>query len=93
MTLQRSVKYNGVDLNYYITDKSGDYEEYGIYVSYGYDNWEVEALSDDIDFIIKLIDELADDYVLPEFVQDICEEAMLEHAYLNIRRKDESKST
>lgn len=90
MTLQRSVKYRGIDLNYYITDKSGDYDEYGIYVSYGDDNWEVEALSDDLDFIINLINEMADDNILPEFVQDICEEALLEQIYINSRRKDES---
>ena len=89
MTLYKSVNYKGEDLKYYITDKSGDYDEYGIYVIYGKDDWEFEALSDDLSFIKKLIDELASTFTLPEFVQELCEEALLEQVFIESRRKDE----
>lgn len=89
MELYRSVKYNGVNLKYYITDKSGEFNEYGIYVSYGKDNWEVEALSDNLEFIKELINNLADTYTLPEFVQELCEEALLDQLLTEIRRKNE----
>ena len=93
MTLYRSEKYNGIDLKYYITDKSGDYDEYGIYVSYGKEDWEVEALSDNLDFVTDLINELADTLTLPDFVQEICEEALLEQVFIENGRNNESEGT
>ena len=93
MTLYRSVKYNGIDLNYYIIDKAGDYNEYGIYVSYGKEDWEVEALSDDLEFVTNLIDELADTFTLPNFVQEVCEEALLEQVFIENGRNNEPEGT
>lgn len=90
LTLLRTTNYNGIDLKYFITEKSGDFGEYGIYVSYGEEDWEVEALSSDIDFVKNLINELADTNTLPEFVQELCEEALLEQVFIDNRRENES---
>lgn len=90
MTLLRTINYKGIDLKYFITEKSGEFGEYGIYVSYGEEDWEVEALSSDIEFVTNLINELADTCTMPEFVQEICEEALLEQVFIDFRRENES---
>ena len=89
MTLLRTTNYNGIDIKYFLTDKSGEFGEYGIYVRYGDEDWEVEALSADINFVENLINELADTKTLPEFVQELCEEALLEQVFIGNRRKNE----
>ena len=89
MTLLRIEKYNDIDIKYYLTEKSGEFNEFGIYVSYGKDDWEVKALSSDLEFMTDLINTLADSLTLPDYVQELCEEALLEQVFIEDRRKNE----
>lgn len=70
---------DGKALEYFMTDSD---EGYGIFARYDGKEESVIALSDDFDFVYNLADSLAESFTMPEFIQELCEEALFEASFI-----------
>ena len=73
---------NGKLLEYFIIDSDNNTGEYGILAKYDDKAEIVEAISEDYSFVYNLALSLANSRTMPEFIQDLCEEALFEASFI-----------
>ena len=77
----KTVVVDGKALEYFLIDSD---EGYGILARYEGVTETVFDISEDFDFVYDLADSLAESFTMPEFIEDLCEEAMFEAAFVEL---------
>ena len=78
----KTVIVKGKALEYFITQPDSEFNEFGIMAKYEDKVEIVEALSDDYEFVHNLAVSLAESNTMPEFIQELCEEALFEASFI-----------
>ncbi len=79
MQLVKSVEFEESRLEYFIIDTDGTY---GILAKYKDSVEYVYDLSDDFEFVYELAVSLVETFTMPEFIQELCEEALFEASFI-----------